>query len=57
MTLKRCGCGRCFTRAQWRELQYVGAQADDVETLELRNCPCGSTIAVVVEQAVVLVTE
>jgi hypothetical protein len=55
--VKRCGCGRCFTRAQWRELQYVGAQVDDIETLELRNCPCGSTIAVVVEQAVVLVTE
>lgn len=46
---KRCRCGRTFTKAQWEELPYVGVQPTYDERgsmLELRNCPCGSTIAV-----------
>jgi hypothetical protein len=32
--------------AQWNALQYVGPQEiDELTFLELRNCPCGSTIA------------
>ncbi|HEY6019892.1 MAG TPA: hypothetical protein VIY48_08310 [Candidatus Paceibacterota bacterium] len=31
---------------QWQSLTYVGPQEIDEEShLELRNCPCGSTIA------------
>ncbi len=46
---KRCRCGRTFTREQWLELPYLGVQcfrnADGESDLELRNCPCGSTLA------------
>jgi hypothetical protein len=45
-TLKRCGCGREYTRAEWNELRLAGEQVDDVERGELRDCLCGSTIAV-----------
>jgi len=34
-----------LTEAAWDALPLVGVQADDSETLELRNCPCGSTQA------------
>jgi hypothetical protein len=44
---KQCSCGCSYTRGQWEGLHYVGRQADPEETLELRNCPCGSTMAVV----------
>jgi len=39
---KRCGCGRTHTRAEWLTLPFVGLSYG----LELRNCACGSTIAV-----------
>lgn len=43
---KRCGCGREHDAAAWRALPFVGVQ-DDVDCrFELRNCVCGSTIAV-----------
>lgn len=45
---KRCSCGREYTRESWEALQYVGVQIDDVETFELKNCLCGSTIAVAI---------
>ncbi len=39
-------CGQTITEAEWRLLAYVGQMVDEVETLELRNCHCASTIAV-----------
>lgn len=41
----RC-CGVAYDAETWRALQYVGAQDDgDGGFLELRNCPCGSTLS------------
>lgn len=48
---KACPCGRTFTAEQWATLVMVGKMFDAEETLELRNCPCGSTIATVVDLA------
>lgn len=48
---KACGCGRTYTAHEWSLLESVGRMSDEVETLELRNCPCGSTIATVVDLA------
>ena len=48
---KQCGCGRMFTAHEWSLLESVGRMSDNVETIELRNCPCGSTIATVVDLA------
>lgn len=42
-------CGRSFTFDEWCKLPYVGLQVFPDETLELRNCPCGSTHAIVLE--------
>lgn len=44
---KRCACGRVHDAAAWRALPYVGRWqlVDDEPALELRNCPCGSTLA------------
>jgi hypothetical protein len=44
---KRCACGREYTRDDWGKLDYCGLQDGEGETLELRLCLCGSTIAVV----------
>jgi hypothetical protein len=44
-------CKREFSREEWARLDYVGQMDDDVEVIELRNCPCGpipATLAVVV---------
>lgn len=46
-TLHMCSCGTEYTSAEWSRLPYVGEQADDEESLELRDCVCGSTRAVV----------
>jgi hypothetical protein len=43
--VKSCACGRTFTAHTWKLLAKVGHHRDFVEKLELRNCPCGSTIA------------
>jgi hypothetical protein len=40
---KKCGCGRVHTQEGWKQLPFVGVMHEDC--LELRNCPCGSTIA------------
>ena len=45
-TLKRCACGRTYSRDQWLTLPPVGEQIDDVERAELRDCICGSTIGI-----------
>lgn len=39
----------CREWIDWRAASFVGVMQDDVERLELRNCPrCGSTRALVV---------
>lgn len=43
---KVCGCGIAHDHIGWSALPVAGVMRDDVEALELRNCPCGSTIAV-----------
>lgn len=47
--MKRCACGRRHAPLEWLTLPLVGVWPEE-ETggaaLELRNCPCGSTIAV-----------
>ena len=45
---KRCGCGRAYSCHEWELLIKIGEMVDDVESIELRNCPCGSTIAQVI---------
>lgn len=51
--VKLCACcHRAYTLDQWEDLPEVGTQSDEVDAsgqewaLELRNCPCGSTLAV-----------
>lgn len=43
---KRCACGRVHDSYAWAALPYVGIQEGDGYALELRNCPCRSTLAV-----------
>ena len=42
----RCGCGAEHTAAEWARLELVGYQ----DSLELRNCTCGSTRSIEVRQ-------
>ena len=44
---KTCGCGKQYSSGEWKLLPYVGVHEDEVERLELRNCGCGSTLAIV----------
>jgi hypothetical protein len=44
--VKSCACGLNFTAHEWALLALVGTMMDPVESIELRNCLCGSTIAV-----------
>lgn len=39
--IKRCGCGREYTRSEWKALTFCGTMG----AVELRNCVCGSTVA------------
>lgn len=43
-------CGALYDDDAWETLPLVGYQADEVETLELRNCTCGSTHSKVIEE-------
>lgn len=44
---KACGCGATYTAAAWLALDRVGRMADGLGGhLSLRNCGCGSTLAV-----------
>ena len=45
--MKRWGCGVLHTAAGWSQLQYLGTLIDSVASLEMRNCPCGSTLCLV----------
>ena len=58
--IKRCACGRSYDHVAWCELPKVQDAIDDPSRvadyrwrlgvdeygLDLRNCPCGSTISV-----------
>ncbi len=44
--LKSCACGQTYTGPRWKGLVFVGYMAGDGGDLELRNCDCGSTLAV-----------
>lgn len=48
MKLCTC-CRRAISPAEWNRLRLRGHQVDDVETLELRDCICGSTLCIVLE--------
>jgi hypothetical protein len=39
-------CGIVHDGDAWAALSFVGRMVDEVETLELRNCECGSTLAI-----------
>lgn len=55
---KTCGCGRVYDEAGWNTLPLCATTANPDgrmtfpwgEVQEMRNCPCGSTIVVVVEE-------
>jgi hypothetical protein len=59
--VKRCSCGRAFSLAQFRALErasgglfsrevYDDVSPPEVVVLEFRNCTCGSTIAISIEE-------
>ena len=53
---KICGCGREHYYGEWSSLEFVGYMPgvdDDGKDcrIELRNCPCASTLAIVVTDA------
>jgi hypothetical protein len=43
--IKVCACGGMYTLAAWHALEFVAIWSLDEDTLELRQCGCGSTIA------------
>jgi len=48
-TFKRCTmCDAEYTKAGWRKLHLLGYQdlLEDEPPIELRNCPCGTTLAI-----------
>jgi hypothetical protein len=46
IAVKTCPCGISYSQQEWDRLDFVGLQSDDVETIVLRNCRCGSTIGI-----------
>ena len=48
--IKICSCGIEYTQAGWDALQYAGVQKNlkGEVILELRNCVCESTIAILI---------
>ncbi len=44
--VKQCGCGAAYDAESWMRLPFVGVMGDEVESCELRNCPCSSTISI-----------
>jgi hypothetical protein len=46
---KTCNvCGLVHTSQQWDALPYVGPIDDGTEVIEMRNCPCGNTMAITI---------
>lgn len=54
---KHCACGASYAGTEWLKLPYVGVIDDGVDRLELRTCPCSSTIAIELEQVRVVERE
>lgn len=49
--IKKCGCGREFTRKTFDNLpQLPNWEWEWGEVQEVRNCQCGSTIVVVIKE-------
>jgi CheY-like chemotaxis protein len=50
--LKRCVCGRGYDRDQWMGLRLWGAMhiPNSAETIEVRDCPCGSPVLMRAEE-------
>ena len=50
---KRCACGKSYDRAAWSLLPFPKrgghTDFDETTTLEMRNCACGSTMAIEVD--------
>jgi hypothetical protein len=47
---KRCACGAVYSREKWMELPLVGRlNAAENDHLEIRNCVCGSSLAVEID--------
>ena len=40
-----CSCGRPYSESAWQALPWCGDQPDGELVLEMRDCPCGSTIS------------
>jgi CheY-like chemotaxis protein len=51
--VKRCTCGREYTRAQWLALPRCGRMnlARRGSVVEVRNCPCGSSMALPLDES------
>jgi hypothetical protein len=48
--IKRCGCGRTYTRAQWEALPDKTVYKHEWgEVHDQRPCPCGSHIVIVLD--------
>ena len=49
---KRCGCGIVHSRRDWDALPFVGVMPSGEEgvSLQIKNCPCGSSISVEVPE-------
>lgn len=39
-------CGRIYTREQWHNLPFLALWGDGEAQIEMRNCPCGTTLSV-----------
>jgi hypothetical protein len=50
--LRQCQCGSCFTHDEWARLALAGEMdgPEEGQRIELRHCPCGSTISVLLEE-------
>jgi hypothetical protein len=45
--IKSCRCGCSYTESEWATLKSIGLMSDgDGGQLSLRNCACGSTLAI-----------
>lgn len=48
--VKQCGvCRAAYSPAVWARLPLLGFIRDEVDVLELRNCTCGNTLAMVTQ--------
>jgi hypothetical protein len=48
--IKRCACGRTYTKTQWDALTFIAYfnvddPNEDVMDAEMRDCHCGSSIS------------